>query len=362
MIARREAMRRGTMIAIADSPMERIVHGSHIRLRAGVLTLLGIVVLAAGVQASSARAEGTAPLAGETPAGEAAEGSPPKESSEGAAGGQGSGEQTGGTVASKEAEKPVEAVTPPAEASEVVVAPEKQPTEAASEPTSPVAGPVEKTEKPIEEAASGKSSETVQASLSSHSDPPAPTTDVLTRTEGTGESAQQVVGAVVASLAAGSTVIGPLSTKQPASPGARAAAVAAERRSDALTCELSSLVGREASNCSAGWLDKQSPSSGSTVSLAASTVSLASAAVAGSRPGGGHSGSAGGSAPVSPSPSPAPGGASGSAPASSGLGLSTFLTLAGLLLMGAPRAMRRLRLSCEPWLTACFVLIPERPG
>jgi hypothetical protein len=46
----------------------------------------------------------------------------------------------------------------------------------------------------------------------------------------------------------------------------------------------------------------------------------------------------------------------------SGMGLSTFLTLAGLLLLGAPRAMRRLRLSCEPWLTACFVLIPERPG
>jgi len=39
-----------------------------------------------------------------------------------------------------------------------------------------------------------------------------------------------------------------------------------------------------------------------------------------------------------------------------------FLTLIGLLLLAAPRAMRRLRLSCEPWLTAFFVLIPERPG
>jgi hypothetical protein len=46
----------------------------------------------------------------------------------------------------------------------------------------------------------------------------------------------------------------------------------------------------------------------------------------------------------------------------SGTALSIFLTLAGLLLMAAPRAMRRLRLSCQPWLTACFVLIPERPG
>ena len=25
-------------------------------------------------------------------------------------------------------------------------------------------------------------------------------------------------------------------------------------------------------------------------------------------------------------------------------------------------ALRRLRLSCQPWRTACFVLIPERPG
>jgi len=94
--------------------------------------------------------------------------------------------------------------------------------------------------------------------------------------------------------------------------------------------------------------------------LAAAAASLA---VAVDTRGGGHGGgSAVANPPVSPGPSPAPSGASGAAAGGSGLALSGFLTLAGLLLLGAPRAMRRLRLSCEPWLTACFVLIPERPG
>jgi len=60
-------------------------------------------------------------------------------------------------------------------------------------------------------------------------------------------------------------------------------------------------------------------------------------------------------------PIPAPSGASGSA-AASGFAVSIFLTLAGLVLLAAPRAMRRLRLPREPWLQARFVLIPERPG
>ena len=51
----------------------------------------------------------------------------------------------------------------------------------------------------------------------------------------------------------------------------------------------------------------------------------------------------------------------GSAPGASGLALSAYLT-PGDLLLGGPRAMRRLRLSCEQWRAACFVLIPERPG
>jgi hypothetical protein len=65
---------------------------------------------------------------------------------------------------------------------------------------------------------------------------------------------------------------------------------------------------------------------------------------------------------VSPVPGPGPGGGSGSsAMGGSGLGMAAFVTLAGLLLLAAPRAMYRLRLSSRPWLTAFFVLIPERP-
>ncbi|HEY5046155.1 MAG TPA: hypothetical protein VII53_09900, partial [Solirubrobacteraceae bacterium] len=72
---------------------------------------------------------------------------------------------------------------------------------------------------------------------------------------------------------------------------------------------------------------------------------------------------AGGSRSVTPPPGQAPGGAfGGSATGGSGVALSSFSSLAGLLLHAAPRAMRRLRLSCRPWLTAFFVLIPERPG
>ena len=59
----------------------------------------------------------------------------------------------------------------------------------------------------------------------------------------------------------------------------------------------------------------------------------------------------------------APSGAAGGSGAGGAAGLAlAFLTLAGLLLVAPLRAMRRLRLSSAPWLTACFVLIPERPG
>jgi hypothetical protein len=79
--------------------------------------------------------------------------------------------------------------------------------------------------------------------------------------------------------------------------------------------------------------------------------------------GGGHSVV---SAPLgSSTPGPQPGGSSGGASAGGGgggLATSGFFSLAGLLLLAAPRAMRRLRLLCQPWRTACFALIPERPG
>jgi hypothetical protein len=82
-------------------------------------------------------------------------------------------------------------------------------------------------------------------------------------------------------------------------------------------------------------------------------------APAGSRSGG----SPGGSSPSGPPPGSAPSGSfGGAAGGGSGIALAGFPTFAGHLLPGAPLAMRRLRLSFQPWLTAFFVLIPERPG
>jgi hypothetical protein len=129
-----------------------------------------------------------------------------------------------------------------------------------------------------------------------------------------------------------------------------------------LSCALSALEGRMTGNCTAGWLGNQRLLSAAPMGLATAAASLAAAT--GDAPGGGgHGGSAVGSPPVSSPPGPAPSGAAGgSAMGASGLALSGFLTRADLLLLGPPRAMRRLRLSCQPWLTACFVLIPERPG
>jgi hypothetical protein len=131
-----------------------------------------------------------------------------------------------------------------------------------------------------------------------------------------------------------------------------------------LTCELSALQGRVGPNCGGGLIGSQHFFSTSPVGfVAGAAASLAADGPSGPPPDGGHGGSAVLRLPVSPAPGPAPSGVSGgSATGATGLALSGFLTLSGLLLLAAPRALRRLRLSSAPWRTACFVLIPERPG
>ncbi len=139
----------------------------------------------------------------------------------------------------------------------------------------------------------------------------------------------------------------------------------AAQHAEALSCELSALGGRATDNCTVGWLGEKRLAESSTIGFARVDGSFATAMGGGLPPGGGgHGGSAVGNSPVSPTPGPAPGGASGGAAVGGGSGVapSAFLSLAGLLLLAGPRAMRRLRLSSRPWLTACFVLIPERPG
>jgi hypothetical protein len=69
-----------------------------------------------------------------------------------------------------------------------------------------------------------------------------------------------------------------------------------------------------------------------------------------------------GSAYQQPSPAPAPGGASPATGAVAGTSIPIFLTLAGLLLLAAPRVRRVLRLLDESWRLSPLALIPERPG
>lgn len=69
--------------------------------------------------------------------------------------------------------------------------------------------------------------------------------------------------------------------------------------------------------------------------------------------------------PAAPRPAPAvPAGESSTGTASSsGSGFTIFfLALAGLLALGIPRAMRRMRLASEPLCPAPFALVPDRPG
>ena len=68
--------------------------------------------------------------------------------------------------------------------------------------------------------------------------------------------------------------------------------------------------------------------------------------------------------PPVPTPAPAPGGVTAVplSAAGTGISVSIFLTLAGLLLLAAPRTTRRLRDAGEAWRPAPFVLIPARPG
>jgi hypothetical protein len=63
-----------------------------------------------------------------------------------------------------------------------------------------------------------------------------------------------------------------------------------------------------------------------------------------------------------PSPAPAPGGASPATGAVAGTSIPIFLTLAGLLLLAAPRVRRVLRLQGESWRLSPLALILERPG
>jgi hypothetical protein len=279
-------------------------------------------------------------------------------------------EETNSGVAPPESQSPpVE--TPVAEQTPVVVT-----EEAVAAPPAEVTGElkqgglIETPEEPVGKAAAGEHTEdageaglTTPLRSSSLLDTPVAQLDVGRADSASAEApVASGAGLPVIAMIAGTELEGPTPGGGPTAPAP--AGMSPVQRAGGFSCELSQLSGRLTDNCTVGWLGAaRFAAAGTPSGLVTAASSLVAATIAGTPSEGGHGGIAISSPPVGPAPSsPSPGGAAGAATGGSGVApLSTFLTLAGLLLLGAPRVLRRLRLSCEPWLAGCFVLVPERP-
>jgi hypothetical protein len=373
------------MLGTASSLSTRIVSKRLICLGTVLLAVLGVLALSPAARADSTLEAPTEGLASErSPEGSSGSEAPaaePQPSTESATlettGAEGSTiealgeESSGGEVGpapEPEPQPPVAESTPeptpapepepgppllvevtPEPAPVAPEAPKEVPSEATSHPSS------EETEKPKE-----KTAEAVVALSGSPSAPTGTTTGLIAgESEGSPPSGPvPPTGSEIVQLGEGQEALG--GSTEEALTSSRAAS---ERQAVARRCELSALGGPEAGGCAGGWLRAANGLTRAPVALVSDAAVLTPAAV-GSSGDDGPGGVTGGGRPLAPSPGPAPGGASGGVAAggTGSVGLSGFLTLAGLLLLAAPRALRRLRLSGRPWLTAFFVLIPERPG
>jgi hypothetical protein len=247
--------------------------------------------------------------------------------------------------------------TPPVEQVAEVVPPSEPVVEQVKEAVAPVLEPVKEqvkevltTVEPSKEQlnASPPDSGQAAAALSSAATPVA-----------------EISGVVLAPVMNPPTSSGPGETPTAstplASPSSPSTQLTAAQRAVELSCQLSGLAGSATENCTASWLGNQPLLATSRGVLAIATPTRASSPAGDGSDGSG--GSFGGTRSFIPPPGPAPSGAvGGSAAGGAGVGLSGFFTLAGQLRLAGPRAMRRLRLSAKPWLTAFSVLIPERPG
>jgi hypothetical protein len=344
------------MVGTAQTPSTGMGSKGLLCLRAVSLAALGALVLAA-----SANADSLGNPVGETPAATKAPEVPPAgpvaEDPEVPPAGPVAEEAPAVPPAGPVAEEAPE-VPPAAPAPEVppaAPAPEVPPAGPVAEaPDVPSGGAVTKA---TETGPAGQvSGEAPEGSPSLPSEPPG---------DGGGEAATEVASALTDPPTWTSPVdlakTAAISTAGSGAVGAATPINALQQTGD-LGCALyATLWGRTSGSCTAGWVGAQRflsvwPADNATASGASF------AAAQDTRADRDHD-SAAGSPPVSPSPGPSPGGASGgSAMGTSGLALSSFLTHAGPLLLGPPHAMRRLRLSSQPWRTAYFVLIPERPG
>jgi hypothetical protein len=259
--------------------------------------------------------------------------------------------------------EPVEPVseTPVATAESVAEPIQEAPTPSA-EPVKEAVAPVESIAEQTEELATPGKPSAEQATEAPT--PPGASQGTGTPTNPASSVAGETSGSLIVAFPTGPSGGGP--GEPPTGSGASAIAafgaltrMTAAQRAGELRCELSGQASPLTENCSAAWLGRQSLllASPDNLAMAAPGTAVAPAGA------GGDVGYTGGSRSFIPSPGPSPSGAfGGSAAGGSGVATSGFFTLAGLLLLAGPRALRRLRLSCEPWLTAFFVLIPERPG
>jgi len=234
----------------------------------------------------------------------------------------------------------------PVEATESPVAGPVSTEVAETTPTHPIA-----TEAPESRSLSGEA-QGASTSLFSDGSTASPATDAA------GELPTAGAEAPIGSEATASVVL----ALEQVTAGNASARTSARRRAESLRCGLLSLDRSSSEGCAGGWLDPQQTVSAPGAGLVTAATSWPSSATAAKGDGGRGATAVSNGLLGSPS-GPAPSGAAGaSAVGGSGVAPSAFLTLAGLLLLAAPRAMRRLRLSCQSWRTAFFVLIPERPG
>lgn len=354
------------MLGIVKDPSKRAVSKGLLCLR---LVLLGL--LAALVLASSAAADSGETV--EAPAVTEEQAAPPPEETQALA----EPAPEGGETVTPPVEETVVEV-PPAPVEETIQVTLPPPAEETLPPpveevTQVIPGVEEAVEQPIKQVTEAVQQQVGGATGSEEANKgtTTPSSPAVVLAPNTEALPGEVAGTAAGSTSTNSMIPPAVEAAGPSDPGeppATAGARGATSHDGGLDCPLSGLGAALSQSCASGWLGASSLAPSVTAVIDGTSSSIVGAVVAASAATGndGDSGSpAIGNRPVAPAPGgSAPSGGAGGVGVGSagGLGLSAFLTIAGRLLLAAPHAMRRLRLSCLPWRTAFFVLIPERPG